>query len=163
MNNTQFSSVLNDSLGNLDVHLYFSAPFSLRSYCGAIWKFFFSFSSQQNNHTFDNNHSENERTALRLSNWLYHIFTIYSQEMHIYIYIYTEKKTLPMAYRHIHSPHLTWEKMLFCAHYAHKQKSEKSIMLTECAYCTVHSSFLYVHMHIIIWKHGYSLHRHACV
>jgi hypothetical protein len=45
-----------------------------------------------------------ERTALRWSNWLYHIFTIYLaakqndvEKMHAYT-----GKTLPMAYTHIH-------------------------------------------------------------
>jgi hypothetical protein len=53
------------------------------------------FSSRQNKHAFDNNHLRKERMAMRWSNWLYHIFTIYLptkrsyvEEMHPYTYIY---------------------------------------------------------------------------
>ncbi len=92
----------------------FSAPFSFltviflkpyeKSSASSSSFSFSAFIFRQNRRAFDNNHLRKERTALRWSNWLYHIFTIYLaakqndvEKMHAYT-----GKTLPMAYTHIH-------------------------------------------------------------
>ena len=76
------------------------------------------------------------------------------------IYVYRkEKKTPPMASRRIRI-FTSFDVREYTVLYTNRQ-SEKSIMLTECAYCTMHSAFFSsVHMYIIRLKHASSLPRH---